>query len=99
MIATPAAARERIAVLVVQQGGPSMASDQKVRDRLVAQGFTVRLANQSADPATARDAALVVISAAGRSGSAPNNCIALLLRYDREINRVGTANRYSVAGR
>ncbi|PAV68278.1 hypothetical protein WR25_09697 [Diploscapter pachys] len=31
--------------------------------------------------------------AAGRSGSVPNNCIALLLRYDREINRVGTANR------
>ncbi|AOW23364.1 hypothetical protein AVM11_17015 [Sphingomonas melonis TY] len=63
MIATPAAARERIAMLVVQQGGPSMASDLTVRDRLAARGFTVRLADQSADPLTAREAALVVISA------------------------------------
>lgn len=63
MIATPAAARERIAMLVVQQGGPSMSSDLKVRDRLVAQGFAVRLADQSTAPATARDVALVVISA------------------------------------
>ncbi len=37
--------------------------------------------------------------AAGGSGSVPNNCIALLLRYDQGINRVGTANRYSVAYR
>lgn len=63
MTAPPALASERIAMLVVQQGGPSMASDQKVRDRLAARGFTVRLADQSADPATAHDVALVVISA------------------------------------
>lgn len=63
MIAIPAAARERIAMLVVQHGGPSMASDLKIRDRLAARGFTVRLADQSADPLTARDVALVVISA------------------------------------
>ncbi|QXT35370.1 hypothetical protein KV697_16765 [Sphingomonas sanguinis] len=63
MTATPALARERIAMLVVQQDGPSMSSDLKVRDRLVAHGFTVRLADQSTDPATARDVALVVISA------------------------------------
>ncbi|WP_316316566.1 hypothetical protein, partial [Clavibacter michiganensis] len=50
-------------MLVVQQGGPSMASDLTVRDRLAARGVTVRLADQSADPLTAREAALVVISA------------------------------------
>lgn len=63
VLAAPAQARERVAVLVVQQGGPSMAADLKVRDRLAERGFVVRLADQAIEPATARDAALVVIAA------------------------------------
>lgn len=55
-------AREREAVLVIQQGGPSEAIDLKVRDRLVSRGLTVRLADQGAEPDFARNAALVVIS-------------------------------------
>lgn len=56
--ATPA----RTALLVVQQGGPSIASDMAVRDRLAARGFSVRMADQASAPDQARDVALVVIS-------------------------------------
>ncbi len=62
-LTSPAQARERIAVLVVQQDGPSMATDLKVRDRLAARGFAVRIADQTVEPATIRDASLVVIAA------------------------------------
>lgn len=61
--AFPAAAQQRSAVLVIQQDGPSTASDMKVRDRLVERGFAVRIAGQDADPASAKGADLVVISA------------------------------------
>lgn len=46
----------------MQQGGPSAATDLKVRDHLTVRGFAVRLADQDADPASARSADLVVIS-------------------------------------
>ncbi|PTW43430.1 hypothetical protein C8J25_12210 [Sphingomonas faeni] len=59
---SPVAAKTSTAVLVMQQGGPSAATDLKVRDHLVALGFTVRLVDQGADPASARDIDLVVIS-------------------------------------
>lgn len=58
-IAAPAQARE--AVLVVQQAVTST-SDVKVRDHLAAQGYTVRLLDQGADPKEAAHTDLVVIS-------------------------------------
>ncbi len=61
--ALPAAAQQRSAVLVIQQDGPSAAADMKVRDRLAERGFAVRIAGQDADPASAKGADLVVISA------------------------------------
>jgi hypothetical protein len=61
-VASPVAAKTSTAVLVMQQRGPSAATDLKVRDHLASLGFTVRLADQGADPASARDADLVVIS-------------------------------------
>jgi hypothetical protein len=62
--AFPAAAQQQhSAVLVIQQDGPSAATDMKVRDRLVERGFAVRIAGQDADPASAKEADLVVISA------------------------------------
>lgn len=63
LAASSAQAQERKALLVVQQGGPSMASDLKARDRLAARGFAVEIANQDVDPALARGKDLVVISA------------------------------------
>lgn len=62
LVPAEAAARVRTAVLVVQQGGPSFPSDAKVRDRLSEHGFTVRIVDQAAEPETATDADLVVIS-------------------------------------
>lgn len=61
-VASPVVAKTSTAVLVMQQGGPSAATDLKVRDHLTARGFAVRLAGQDADPVSARGAALVVIS-------------------------------------
>lgn len=61
-LTSPAHARERIAVLVVQQNSPSMAADLRVRDHLAARGFAVRLADQAAEPSTIRDVSLVVIA-------------------------------------
>ncbi len=63
LLATPALAQQRSAVLVIQQDGPSAAIDMKIRDRLAEHGFTVRIAGQDAEPASARGADLVVISA------------------------------------
>lgn len=62
-LAATHAVRPRTAVLVIQQDGPSTTSDQATRDRLVAHGLTVRVVGQSADPAAARDADLVMIAA------------------------------------
>jgi hypothetical protein len=62
-IASPTSAKTRSAILVVQQDSPSAAADLKVRDRLTARGFAVRVLGQEADPASARDVALVVIAA------------------------------------
>jgi hypothetical protein len=62
-LTSPAHARERVAVLVVQQNGPSMSADMKVRDHLAARGFEVRIADQSTEPSTTRGASLVVIAA------------------------------------
>lgn len=59
---SPVAAKTSTAVLVMQQDGPSAATDLKVRDYLTARGFAVRLAGQDADPVSARGANLVVIS-------------------------------------
>jgi hypothetical protein len=52
----------RTALLVAQLGGPSMASDSAVRDRLAARGFAVRMVDQASPPSIAEGAALVVIS-------------------------------------
>ncbi|WP_459663055.1 hypothetical protein [Novosphingobium sp. 11B] len=48
--------------MLVQQGGPSIAIDEKVRAHLAEKGYAVRFENQDADPATARGAALVIVS-------------------------------------
>ncbi len=61
-VASPVAAKTSTAVLVMQQSGPSAATDLKVRDHLASLGFTVRLTDQDADPASARGADLIVIS-------------------------------------
>ncbi len=61
-VASPVAAKTSTAVLVMQQGGPSAATDLKVRDHLASLGFTVRLTDQDADPASARGADLIVVS-------------------------------------
>lgn len=59
---SPVAAKTSTVVLVMQQGGPSAATDLKVRDHLAARGFAVRLVDQGANPASARDTDLFVIS-------------------------------------
>lgn len=63
VLTSPAHARERVAVLVVQQNGPSVSVDMKVRDHLAARGFEVQVADQTVEPSTAREASLVVIAA------------------------------------
>lgn len=52
----------RDVVMLVQQGGPSIAIDEKVRAHLAEKGYAVRFENQDADPGTARGAALVIVS-------------------------------------
>lgn len=49
-------------VLVIQRGGPNQSVDDAVAAHLRERGFTVRVEDQRVDPATARSAALVVIS-------------------------------------
>ncbi|QJU60583.1 hypothetical protein HL653_10320 [Sphingomonas sp. AP4-R1] len=63
MLAGAAPARSpRTALLVIQEKGPSRDIDMKVRDHLAERGFTVRIADQDAEPATAKDVDLVIIS-------------------------------------
>jgi len=64
MLAAPAwaAPKSRKVLLVIQTGGPNQAVDDKVREHLAGRGFAVTLANQDADPATAKGFDLVVIS-------------------------------------
>lgn len=50
------------ALLVVQQGGPNMAVDEAVRQRLQSRGWLVTLAHQNADPAQGTGFGLVLIS-------------------------------------
>jgi len=59
---TQAAPRVRTVILLVQQGGPSFASDAKVRDHLAERGFSVRIEDQAAEPEKAKNADLIVIS-------------------------------------
>ena len=49
-------------VLVIQRGGPNQSVDDAVAAHLGERGFAVRVEDQRVDPATARGAALVVIS-------------------------------------
>lgn len=60
--ALPGGTPHRVALLVVQTGGPSIGTDEAVRGRLVALGFTVRMVDQGTAPAEGREAALIVIS-------------------------------------
>nr|WP_183628367.1 hypothetical protein [Novosphingobium sediminicola] len=57
----PASAARRV-LLVVQQGGPSMAVDQALRDHLLASGFAVEMADQRAGPSAATGFDLVILS-------------------------------------
>ncbi|MFT3812230.1 MAG: hypothetical protein QM740_02510 [Acidovorax sp.] len=50
------------ALLVVQQGGPNIAVDEAVRQRLQSRGWQVALAHQNADPAQGTGHDLVLIS-------------------------------------
>ncbi len=63
VLAVPAHAKARTAILVMQSNGPSAAVDEKVRKHLSSRGFSVRTAAQDSDPTSAREAALIVISA------------------------------------
>lgn len=49
-------------LLLVQQGGPNLATDEKLREYLQARGWQVTLAHQSVDPAQGVGFDLVVIS-------------------------------------
>lgn len=62
LIGAAPAAPPRSVILVAQTGGPSMATDLKVRDHLAERGYSVRIVDQAADPGEASKADLVVIS-------------------------------------
>jgi hypothetical protein len=59
--AAEAAAGRRI-VMVVQRAGPNLATDERIRDHLAGRGFAVSVEDQSASPAIAAEADLVLIS-------------------------------------
>lgn len=58
----PAAQERRFVVMLVQRDGPSLPVDEQVKQHLESRGFAVALQDQSAAPAVAAGADLVVIS-------------------------------------